>query len=67
MNLGEMSKPELPDEGEWDLADRWILSRLANKTVAQVTEQFDKFNFSEAGRALYDFILGMTSVTGTSK
>ncbi|HBF75353.1 MAG TPA: valine--tRNA ligase [Lactobacillus sp.] len=55
MNLGEMSKPELPDEGEWDLADRWILSRL-NKTVAQVTEQFDKFNFGEAGRALYDFI-----------
>ncbi len=55
MNLGEMSKPELPDESEWDLADRWILSRL-NKTVAQVTEQFDKFNFGEAGRALYDFI-----------
>ncbi|GAX00161.1 valine--tRNA ligase [Secundilactobacillus mixtipabuli] len=55
MNLGDMSTPELPDESEWDLADRWILSRL-NKTVAQVTEQFDKFNFGEAGRALYDFI-----------
>ncbi|WP_203649801.1 valine--tRNA ligase [Secundilactobacillus yichangensis] len=55
MNLGDMSTPKLPDESEWDLADRWILSRL-NKTVAQVTEQFDKFNFGEAGRALYDFI-----------
>ncbi|MTV83007.1 valine--tRNA ligase [Secundilactobacillus folii] len=55
MNLGAMSKPELPDESQWDLADRWILSRL-NKTVAQVTEQFEKFNFGEAGRALYDFI-----------
>ncbi|MFC6253261.1 valine--tRNA ligase [Secundilactobacillus hailunensis] len=55
MNLGDMTKPELPDESEWDLADRWILSRL-NKTVAQVTEQFDKFNFGEAGRALYEFI-----------
>ncbi|MCH5462068.1 valine--tRNA ligase [Lactobacillus sp. LC28-10] len=55
MNLGEMSKPELPDRSEWDLADKWILSRL-NRTVAQVTEQFDKFNFGEAGRALYDFI-----------
>lgn len=55
MNLGDMSKPQLPDAGEWDLADRWILSRL-NKLVAQVTEQFDKFNFGEAGRALYDFI-----------
>ncbi len=50
-----MTKPKLPDESEWDLADRWILSRL-NKTVAQVTEQFDKFNFGEAGRALYEFI-----------
>ncbi|GAX01072.1 valine--tRNA ligase [Secundilactobacillus silagei] len=55
MNLGDMTKPKLPDESEWDLADRWILSRL-NKTVAQVTEQFDKFNFGEAGRALYEFI-----------
>ncbi len=55
MNLGEMTKPELPDKASWDLADRWILSRL-NQTVAQVTEQFEKFNFGEAGRALYDFI-----------
>ncbi|GAX04338.1 valyl-tRNA synthetase [Secundilactobacillus pentosiphilus] len=55
MNLGDMSTPKLPDESEWDLADRWILSRL-NKTVSQVTDLFDKFNFGEAGRALYDFI-----------
>ncbi|KRK99416.1 valyl-tRNA synthetase [Secundilactobacillus odoratitofui DSM 19909 = JCM 15043] len=55
MNLGDMTKPTLPAEDQWDLADRWILSRL-NKLIDQVTEQFDKFNFGEAGRALYDFI-----------
>ncbi|MCL0312364.1 valine--tRNA ligase [Apilactobacillus sp. TMW 2.2459] len=55
MNLGDMSKPQLPDKSEWNLADRWILSKL-NKTVSQVTDHFDKFNFGEAGRAMYDFI-----------
>ncbi len=55
MNLGDMTLPKLPAESEWDLADKWILSRL-NATVKQVTEQFEKFNFGEAGRALYDFI-----------
>ncbi|WP_220750899.1 valine--tRNA ligase [Apilactobacillus xinyiensis] len=55
MNLGDMSKPQLPDKSEWNLADRWILSKL-NKTVSQVTDYFDKFNFGEAGRAMYDFI-----------
>ncbi len=37
------------------LADRWILARL-NETVAHVTDQFEKFEFGEAGRALYNFI-----------
>lgn len=55
MNLGEMPAPVLPDKSKWDLADRWILSRL-NATVKQVNEQFDKFEFGEAGRALYNFI-----------
>ncbi|WP_306419297.1 valine--tRNA ligase [Levilactobacillus bambusae] len=55
MNLGEMTKPTLPDQSEWDLADKWILSRL-NATVKQVTDQFDKFEFGEAGRCLYNFI-----------
>ncbi|KRM68688.1 valyl-trna synthetase [Apilactobacillus ozensis DSM 23829 = JCM 17196] len=55
MNLGDMKTPKLPDKSEWNLADRWILSKL-NKTTKQVTEHFDKFNFGEAGRAMYDFI-----------
>lgn len=55
MNLGDMEKPELPDSSEWNLADKWILSKL-NSVVNQVTDHFEKYNFGEAGRALYDFI-----------
>ncbi|TPR12670.1 valine--tRNA ligase [Apilactobacillus timberlakei] len=55
MNLGDMDKPILPNKDEWNLADRWILSRL-NNVVTQVTDLFEKYNFGEAGRALYDFI-----------
>ncbi|WP_048000145.1 valine--tRNA ligase [Lactiplantibacillus herbarum] len=55
MNLGEMSEPTLPAQSEWTLADKWILSRL-NETVKQVTTTFDKFDFGEAGRSLYNFI-----------
>ncbi|WP_304249951.1 valine--tRNA ligase [Limosilactobacillus gastricus] len=55
MNLDVMAAPSLPAQSEWTLADKWILSRL-NATVSQVTSQFDKFEFGEAGRALYNFI-----------
>ncbi|QEA32184.1 valine--tRNA ligase [Secundilactobacillus malefermentans] len=55
MNLGDVKKPSLPNQSEWNLADKWILNQL-NETVEQVTDKFDKFNFGEAGRALYDFI-----------
>ncbi|MFB9770186.1 valine--tRNA ligase [Lactiplantibacillus modestisalitolerans] len=55
MNLGEMKQPTLPAKTDWTLADKWILSRL-NATVKQVTTTFDKFDFGEAGRALYNFI-----------
>ena len=55
MNLGDMEKPVLPDKANWNLADRWILSRL-NQTVADVHRLFDKFEFGEVGRALYNFI-----------
>lgn len=55
MNLGDMDKPVLPNKDQWNLADRWILSRL-NNVVTQVTDLFEKYNFGEAGRALYDFI-----------
>ena len=36
------------------IEDRWILSRLATTTAA-VTEQLDKFRFSETARTIYDF------------
>ncbi|MGF7436681.1 valine--tRNA ligase [Lentilactobacillus senioris] len=55
MNLEGVDKPELPAKDQWQLSDRWILSRL-NETVEHVTREFDKYNFGEAGRALYDFI-----------
>ena len=55
MNLGEMDAPQLPSADKWDLADQWILSRL-NATIKQVSAQFEKFEFGEAGRALYNFI-----------
>ncbi|KRN88980.1 valine--tRNA ligase [Ligilactobacillus ceti] len=55
MNLDDDTKPELPAKSEWQLADQWIISRL-NNTIADVTRNFDKFEFGEAGRALYNFI-----------
>ncbi|OGB90041.1 valine--tRNA ligase [candidate division WOR-1 bacterium RIFCSPHIGHO2_01_FULL_53_15] len=41
--------------GEFELADRWILSRL-NQTIKKVTTEIDAYEFGEAARALYDFI-----------
>lgn len=55
MNLGELTKPVLPEASQWNLTDKWILSRL-NDTVKQVTHFFDSYDFGEAGRALYTFI-----------
>ncbi|WP_099088386.1 valine--tRNA ligase [Weissella cibaria] len=56
MNLDDDTKAELPaDLSVLTLADKWILSRL-NETIASVTKNFDKFEFGEAGRSLYNFI-----------
>ncbi|MCT0955311.1 valine--tRNA ligase [Weissella cibaria] len=56
MNLDDETKAELPaDLSVLTLADKWILSRL-NDTIASVTKNFDKFEFGEAGRSLYNFI-----------
>ncbi|KRN95476.1 valyl-tRNA synthetase [Furfurilactobacillus siliginis] len=55
MNLGDMDKPVLPPKEQWNLADKWILNRL-NQTVSDVHRLFDKFEFGEVGRALYNFI-----------
>ncbi|CAM3966061.1 valine--tRNA ligase [Catellicoccus marimammalium] len=56
MNLDEnMTVEDIQIEGNRTLQDRWILTRL-NQTVEQVTELFDRFEFGEAGRILYNFI-----------
>lgn len=53
MNLGDF-EPSMA-KGEYNLADRWILSRYA-KTTAEVTANLEKFELGEAARMLYDFI-----------
>ncbi|MGX7327981.1 valine--tRNA ligase [Enterococcus bulliens] len=55
MNSEGKTLADLSIEGEKSVADRWILSRL-NETIGKVTELFDRFEFGEAGRQLYNFI-----------
>ncbi len=55
MNLDNHTPSTLPDLTQLTLADKWILSRL-NTTIDNVTRNFDKFEFGEAGRELYNFI-----------
>jgi len=44
-----------PEASRLTTADRWILSRF-NRTVADVTTLLGDFEFSEAGRILYEFV-----------
>ncbi|MFT8469822.1 MAG: valine--tRNA ligase [Oenococcus sp.] len=55
MNLDDNALVQLPSADQMTLADRWILSRLT-ATIDKVTSNFDKFEFGEAGRQLYNFI-----------
>lgn len=55
LNSGEMEWADIDISGTKTTADKWILSRL-NKTIAKVTELFERFEFGEAGRVLYHFI-----------
>lgn len=55
MNLEGFDIKFKPSQAEYTLADKWILSRYA-KTVVEVTNNLEKFELGEAGRALYDFI-----------
>ena len=55
MNVEDMTVEDVDFSGEKTVADRWILARL-NETVACVTDLFDRFEFGEAGRQLYNFI-----------
>jgi valyl-tRNA synthetase len=55
MNVEGMTVSDIDFSGEKSVADRWILTRL-NETIEKVTELFDRFEFGEAGRQLYNFI-----------
>lgn len=55
MNLGDLSYDDISLDGNKSVADRWILTRL-NETVENVNRLFDRFEFGEAGRHLYNFI-----------
>ncbi len=55
MNVEGMTVADIDFSGEKSVADRWILTRL-NETIEKVTDLFDRFEFGEAGRQLYNFI-----------
>ena len=55
MNLEGFDKSFQPEESDYTLADRWILSRYA-QTAKGVTESLDRFELGEAGRMIYEFL-----------
>ncbi len=55
MNVEGLTLEDLSLQGEKTVADRWILSRL-NETIEKVTNLFERFEFGEACRQLYNFI-----------
>ena len=64
MNLEGFDRDFKPEESDFTLADKWILSRYA-KTAEGVTKSLDNFELGEAGRMIYESS-GMSSVTGIS-
>nr|WP_317617098.1 valine--tRNA ligase [Bombilactobacillus thymidiniphilus] len=55
MNLEDVKAPTTFPQDNLDLADKWILARL-NTTIAKVLQLFEKYEFGEVGRLLYNFI-----------
>lgn len=55
MNVEGMTHDDISLDGDKTVADKWILTRL-NETIEKVTNFFDRFEFGEAGRHLYNFI-----------
>ena len=55
MNLDGFDATFKPAREDLELADKWILQRLAYRINA-VTENLDKFELGEAARQLYEFI-----------
>ncbi|MBH8603634.1 MULTISPECIES: valine--tRNA ligase [unclassified Thermoactinomyces] len=55
MHLEGIKAEDLKLTGPFSTADQWIMHRL-NETIAEVTRLLDRYDFGEAGRALYNFI-----------
>ena len=56
MNLDEdITNTSLPKLDELNVTDKWILNKL-NNVVLKVRHLFDKYDFGEIGRALYNFV-----------
>jgi valyl-tRNA synthetase len=55
MHLEGIEADDLKLTGPFSTADKWIMHRL-NETIADVTRLLDRYDFGEAGRALYNFI-----------
>jgi valyl-tRNA synthetase len=55
MNMDSMTYEEIDFSGEKSVADKWILTQL-NETIETVTKLSERYEFGEAGRALYNFI-----------
>ncbi|MFH1151077.1 MAG: valine--tRNA ligase [Actinomycetota bacterium] len=56
-NISDLGEPVELSQAALDLSDRWILSRLAT-TVERVDTAMEEYNFSIAGKALYQFFWG---------
>ncbi len=57
-NLGDFDPFAYPlDSLEFELADRWIMSRLSN-VISKVTQAMSSYNFSVAGKTLHKFFWG---------
>ncbi|MBF0715984.1 valine--tRNA ligase [Gemelliphila palaticanis] len=55
MNLGDMKYEDINLNGKKTHADKYILTRLA-KTIEDYERLFEKYEFGEASRVLYNFI-----------
>ena len=55
MNMENFKHEDIDLTGKLSLPDKWILTRL-NETIETVTSNTEKYEFGEAGRALYNFI-----------
>ncbi len=55
MNLDDFDENYVPDADDYELADRWILEKLA-ATTKHVTDNLEKFELGEAADSVYEFI-----------